>query len=133
MLDQTRIIVIEDVLFIREALWQIFSGTEIKILCFTSSGDELMSQVKKQKPDIVLLDLVLPNENGITLIKKIHFMYPEMKTIAISSLNDENVLINAFRCGASDFVQKPFSSEEILHSIREVKVQQVTNVQKLAA
>ena len=133
MSSLARIIVMEDAVFMREALWQIFSGTEVEVLCFPSSGKELVLKVKELKPDIVLVDLVLPNENGITLIKKIQSMYPEVDIIVVSSLRDEHIVIDAFKSGARDFIKKPFTSDEILNSIREVIGQKQTNFQKMAA
>ena len=133
MFQATRIIVMEDVAFMREIFWQIFSATEMNVLCFPSSGEELMLKAKELKPDIILMDLVLPNENGIALIKKVRPMYPDINIIAVSSLDDEHIVIEAFKAGVSDFIKKPFTSDEIINSIREVSEQKQLDFQKLAA
>ena len=106
MFQSTRIIVMEDVAFMREIFWQIFSATKVDVLCFPSSGEELMLKAKELKPDIILMDLVLPNENGIALIKKVRPMYPDINIIAVSSLDDEHIVIEAFKAGVSDFIKK---------------------------
>jgi len=133
MFPLTHIIIMEDTLFMREVYWQIFFKTEIKILCFPSSGDELLQKVNEMKPNIILMDLVLPRENGITLIRKVREMNSEVSIIAVSSLTDENILIDTFKTGASDFIKKPFTSKEILSSIRGVMNHKQPHLQKIAA
>ena len=116
--NSIKILLAEDALFLAEMLCKVLFKTEMNVIGVAYDGLELLSQVKKLKPDIILLDLVLPGVNGVELIKRIKSAFPDIQIIACSSLKDEHIILQAQLAGASDFIAKPFYSEKLLKSLR---------------
>ena len=117
MKKNIRILIVEDSLFLREMICHIFAESDIQVVGLASSAEEALSKIEALKPDLALVDLVLPGQNGIVLIKKIHYFYPEIKVIACSSLKHEHFVMESERAGAVDFLRKPFKSHEIKDAI----------------
>lgn len=67
--------------------------------------------------DLALLDIKLPDMSGIEVLKEIKKLKPCVPTIIITAFGNENVAVNAFRCGARDYVKKPFSNDELLRRV----------------
>ncbi len=120
MAKNIKIILAEDALFMVEMLCKILSNTEIQVIGVAYNGLELLSQLKKLKPDIILLDLVLPGINGIDLIRRIKSLFPNIHIVACSSLKNEHIILQTQLVGVSDFIVKPFYSEKLLKSLRNV-------------
>ena len=120
MAKSIKIIIAEDALFMVEMLHKILSNTEIQVIGVAYNGLELLFQVKKLKPDIILLDLVLPGINGIDLIRRIKSFFPNIHIVACSSLKNEHIILQTQLAGVSDFIIKPFYSEKLLKSLRNV-------------
>ena len=119
MKSNIRVFIVEDALFLREMLCRVFADTQsIEVVGMTSSVRTAVSQIQELKPDLVLLDLVLPKENGIVLIGKIAELCPETEVIVCSSLlREKQILAQSEMAGAMYFIKKPFSSSEIVDMI----------------
>ena len=117
MKENIRVVLVEDSLFLREMLCCIFAEANISVIGLASSEREALSKIETLKPDVVLVDLVLPGQNGIVLVKKIHRFYPEIKIIACSSLQHEQFISECELAGAVDFVSKPFKSSEVIEAV----------------
>ena len=120
MVKNIKIVLAEDAIFMAEMLCKILSKTKVQVIGVAYDGPELLFQVKKLKPDIVLMDLVLPGINGIDLIRKIKSSFPDTRIIVYSSLKDEHITLQTQLAGAHDFIVKPFYSEKLLKSLHNV-------------
>ena len=111
------VLVVEDSLFLKEMLCRIFKEAGIHVVGLASSGEEALSKMETLKPDIALVDLVLPGQNGIVLVKKIHHFYPKTKVIVCSGLKHEQFILESELAGAIDFIGKPFKSDEMIEAV----------------
>jgi two-component system, NtrC family, response regulator AtoC len=85
-----------------------------------STGEEAIDQVEKGlKPDLVLLDLLMPGIDGIQTLEKLRSMSPGLKVIMLSCVNDTRKVVQAMRMGARDFLPKPFQKTELDETIRQ--------------
>jgi DNA-binding NtrC family response regulator len=85
-----------------------------------SSGKELLDRVRHQPlPDLVLLDLVMPDIDGLQTLQELRTMHPALKVIMLSCIGDTRKVAQAVRFGAIDYLSKPFAAEELLSVIRE--------------
>ncbi len=114
--DKKRILVVEDDADIikvhRELLSDLFT------VIVKPSGMRAISYLKDNPDiDLVLLDIKLPDISGIEVLKEIKKMKPCVPIIIITAFGSENVAVKAFRCGARDYVKKPFSNDELLRRI----------------
>jgi DNA-binding NtrC family response regulator len=85
-----------------------------------STGEEALDQVEKGlKPDVVLLDLLMPGIDGIQTLERLRAMNPALKVIMLSCVNDTRKVVQAMRMGARDFLPKPFQKAELDETIRQ--------------
>lgn len=113
-----KLVIVDDAPFIREAVRAFVKNTDIEFVGEASDGEEALAVVKKSKPDVILMDMVLPKKNGIEVTKEILEEHPEAKIVACSTEGQENLLIQALNAGCVNFVSKPFKSEDLLKAIR---------------
>ena len=112
------VFIVEDSDFLREMLARVFTSEGIKIVGMADGGGEkTLSRIKSLKPDVVLVDLVLPQQNGLWLINKINQIGDETKVLVCSSLKPEWIRTQVELSGALDFISKPFKSSEIVRAV----------------
>ena len=110
------ILIVEDDAPIRNLITTTLKAHDYKYLT-AQNGENAIMQASSHNPDIVLLDLGLPDIDGIEVIKKIR-TWSEMPIIVISARSEDNDKIEALDAGADDYLTKPFSVEELLARIR---------------
>ncbi len=82
-------------------------------ICGAANGEEALDVFKKEKPELTFIDLVMPKMDGIEAIKAIKKVDSEANIIVVSSIGTKNELKRAIEAGTTDFIQKPFSVEQI--------------------
>ncbi len=115
-MNKPLILIVEDDAPIRNLITTTLKAHEYKYLT-AQNGENAIMQASSHNPDIVLLDLGLPDIDGIEVIKKIR-TWSEMPIIVISARSEDNDKIEALDAGADDYLTKPFSVEELLARIR---------------
>ncbi len=110
------VLVVEDDMPIRNLISTTLKTHEYKFLTAKDGNDAIM-QASSHNPDVVLLDLGLPDIDGIEVIKKIR-SWSNMPIIVISARSEDTDKIEALDCGADDYLTKPFSVEELLARLR---------------
>jgi DNA-binding NarL/FixJ family response regulator len=93
---------------------------DIKIVGEASSGNKAMDAVKKNNPDILLVDIKLPDISGIEVCEKILNQYPNLKVIIITAFHDEKDVVKAIRAGAKGYILKDSDVKELIKQIRLV-------------
>ena len=113
-----RILIVEDNPMIARALNYKLNkeGYQVKV-CF--DGTSAIKKFKEEKFDLVLMDLVLPFNSGIKVIKWMKTEYPFIPIIVISSIDEAHIITRAFLMGVSDFISKPFNPIVLSSSIKE--------------
>lgn len=84
------------------------------------NADDALSKIKKQRFDVALLDIKLPGTSGMELLKAIKKNYPTIVCIMMTAVNDLNIAVEAMKLGASDYILKPFTFDQINTSISTV-------------
>lgn len=84
------------------------------------NGTKAVELFKNEKPDAVLLDLVMPEKDGLTALKEILAIAPEAKVIMLASTGQETMVLEAIRAGAKDYIVKPFERERAVGAIRKI-------------
>lgn len=82
------------------------------------AGSRALTELEQTSPDLVILDLNLPDVDGQTLCKEIKQLYPKTSVIILTAQEDTHTVVNSFNLGADDYITKPFSSEELLARIK---------------
>jgi two-component system chemotaxis response regulator CheY len=101
-------------------LKKILTESGYKIAGEAADGVEAVAQYKAVKPDLVTMDITMPNMDGITAIKEIMKINAEAKIVVCSAMGQKVLVIEALKAGAKDFVVKPFESDRIVGAIKKV-------------
>lgn len=115
-----RILIVEDAPFIREMIKDILESHDCTVVGEASNGLEAIEKYESLKPDVVLMDILMPGMDGLSAISKIKQIDPNAKIIVVSALVKETLRKEALRAGAADFVAKPFQVEKLLDAVRSV-------------
>src|SRR5690606_10591360 len=102
---------VDDAPFIREVVRHLFDGTEIEIVAEAEDGKDAVEKVLKLKPDIVLMDIVMPKQSGIEATQLIKEKLPHVKILACSTVDNEVMMMKAIEAGCSHYVTKPFKGQ----------------------
>ena len=122
MEELVKILVVEDDATIRTLLEMALLGAGFKDVKSSARGDEGLDAIKRTKPDLVLLDLMLPGLDGFAIAKRIREM-PELaatKIIMLTARTQNEDIVRGLSCGADDYVTKPFDRLVLLARVRAV-------------
>lgn len=114
------ILIADDAKFMRMMLKRILEAEGHKIVGEASSGEEVISLYAKLRPDLVTMDIVMPEPNGIDSVRKIREFDPHAKIVMVTALGQEAMVVEALKVGASDFVIKPFKAGKVIQAIDKV-------------
>ncbi len=112
------ILVIDDEPVLHDVLRTLLGHHGYRTVHATTGGEGL-AQLADSSPDLVLLDLMLPDQNGMELLPKIHSHAPGIPVIVITAYSSLENAIEAMRAGAYHYIPKPFKNDEVLHVIRQ--------------
>lgn len=118
---QLTCLIIEDASFMREIYhYSLVNCENIRIIGEASDGEEAMRLLSELKPDIMLLDLVLPLKSGLEILKEVSLVSPNTKAIVVSSIEDEKIISKAKALGVITYIKKPFTKADLINALDEV-------------
>ncbi len=115
----TNIMLVDDSKFMRGVLSKIV-GARHNIVGEAGNGLEAVSTYESLKPDVVLMDIVMPDMDGIAAAKEITSKHPEARIIMCTSMGQEGKVKKAIEAGARGYIVKPFQAEDVLSEIATV-------------
>lgn len=117
------ILIVDDSSFMRTKLSQILETIpEIQKIHEANDGISAIDMYKKNEPDLVLMDIDMPNMNGIEATKEIMNLDPKAKIIIVTNVDQSDTRDKAEDAGAWGFINKPFQKEEIKELIKEIPI-----------
>lgn len=115
-------VIVEDSAFLREIYnFSLQNIPGFEIVGEATEGVGALKLIAEVKPDLVILDLVLPEKNGLEVLKEIAVSSPHTKAIVISSLEDETTIAQAKALGAIFYLNKPFTKAALLNAVEEIE------------
>ena len=115
--------IVDDAPFIREVLSHIMSSEGLEVVAEAKDGTEVLPAVRRAKPDVILMDIVMPAKSGIDATKEVLQEFPDIKVIACSTLDQQLMVNKAIEAGCVDYITKPFQKEKVVHSVRRAAEQ----------
>ncbi|MFQ6002797.1 MAG: sigma-54-dependent transcriptional regulator [Candidatus Zixiibacteriota bacterium] len=117
-MSQEKILVVDDELFVRELLFEFLSKEEYEVV-LADCGEKAVEAVKSEPVEVALIDLKMPGMDGIETLKKIKEVDPSTLSIIMTGYPTIESSIQALRCGAYDYVIKPFKLNELKNSVEK--------------
>ncbi|MBR3215204.1 MAG: response regulator transcription factor, partial [Exiguobacterium sp.] len=120
-MTQTRIAIVDDHELFREGLKRIFDlEDEFTVVAEGRTGREAIRIAGEQKPEILIMDINMPDMNGIEATKQLSLLSPETRVLILSIHDDESYITHALEAGASGFLLKEVASTELISAVRAV-------------
>lgn len=113
-------LVVDDAIFMRTILKQMLTEAKFNVVGEAGNGVQAVEMAEVLKPDIVILDITMPEMDGIEAIEKILEVSPNSKIIMCSAMGQHARVVEAIKKGAKDFVVKPFEKARVLQAIYNV-------------
>ena len=117
-----RVAIVDDALLIRIQMKKFFEDVlNYEVVGQGADGNEAVQVYKEKKPDLMTLDLTMPNKSGVEAIREIIQDNPDARILVVSAIKEANMITEALHLGAKGFVNKPlqFSSQEFVDSFKE--------------
>ncbi len=119
--ESIRTVIVDDHQMVIEGLKTLLNGYEsIEITSFFTTGKAVLEFLKNQPVDIVLLDVNLPDINGVEVCKIINEKYPETKTLGLSTYNEPSIINQMIKNGVKGYLLKNATADELVHAITQI-------------
>ena len=114
------VLVVDDAAFMRLSLKQILENHGHKMIGEAANGKEAIGKYLELKPDVTILDITMPEMNGLDALKFIKELDPNARVIICSALGQQEQLAKAIQYGATDFIVKPFDNSRLIAALEKV-------------
>jgi len=115
----TKVLVVDDAAFMRMMLKDILLKGGFEIAGEAMNGAEAVRLYQELKPDLVTMDITMPEVDGIAAVKEIKKIDPNAKVVMVSAMGQQAMVIEAIQAGASDFIVKPFQPDRVLEALKK--------------
>ncbi|MCE5168066.1 response regulator [Paenibacillus profundus] len=114
-----RILIVDDAAFMRMMIRDILTKNGFDVVGEASDGAQAIEKYKEHKPDLITMDITMPEMDGITALKEIRKIDPSAKVIMCSAMGQQAMVIDAIQAGAKDFIVKPFQADRVIEAINK--------------
>jgi two-component system, chemotaxis family, chemotaxis protein CheY len=114
-----RILIVDDAEFLRMRISKMLLAEGYEVM-EAENGLQAVEKYKTEKPDAVLMDITMPEMDGLTALKEIKAFDAKAKIVMLTALGQESVVLEAIKSGARDFVVKPFERERVMSAITKL-------------
>lgn len=115
-----KVLVVDDAAFMRMMIKDILRKGGYEVVGEAEDGSKAVEKYKELRPDLVTMDITMPDMDGITAVKEIRKLDGSAQIIMCSAMGQQAMVIDAIQAGAKDFVVKPFQPERVLEAVRKV-------------
>ena len=115
-----KIMLVDDAAFMRMTIKNYLTKAGYTDILEASDGQIAYETYQKEKPDLVLMDITMPNMDGIQALEAIKKFDPDARVVMCSAMGQESMVIEAIKLGAKDFVVKPFKQDRILEAVEKI-------------
>lgn len=114
---KAKILIADDSAYMRSILKDLLLRNGFDVIGEAENGKEAVELYGKLKPDVVSMDIMMPEMSGIQALKELKEKYPESKVVISAAMGQQNLVVEAIRAGADDFFIKPVQSERVVEAI----------------
>ena len=114
------VLVCDDAIFMRTMITDILSGAGYQVVGEAETGLQAIERYRELNPDLVTMDIVMPDMGGIEAAREITRQDPHAKILMVSAMGQQALVVEAIQAGARDFVVKPFQPSRVLEAVQRV-------------
>lgn len=114
------ILIVDDAAFMRMMIKDILSKNGYTVIAEAENGIKAIEKYKEVNPDLVIMDITMPEMDGIQAVKQIKQLNDAAKIIMCSAMGQQAMVIESIQAGARDFIVKPFQAERVIEAVRKV-------------
>lgn len=115
-----KVLIVDDTAFMRKLLRNILFSAGLDVAGEAENGKEAVELFKQHKPDLVTMDIIMPEMNGIEALKKIKSIEPNAKVIMCTAVGQEQMVKAAIKLGAKGYIIKPFQAPKVIEEVKKV-------------
>ena len=115
-----KVLIVDDAAFMRMMIKDILSKNGLEVAGEAENGQIAVNKYKELKPDLVTMDITMPEMDGIAALKQILSEDGKAKVVMSSAMGQQQTVIEAIQAGAKDFIVKPFKPERVIEAITKV-------------
>lgn len=115
-----RILVVDDAMFMRKMLTDILTKAGYEVVAEAGNGEEAFTKYKEFEPDLVTMDITMPEVSGLEGVKRIVSVYPNANVLMCSAMGQETMVIESVKSGAKGFLVKPFVAEKVIAEVQKL-------------
>jgi two-component system chemotaxis response regulator CheY len=114
------VLVCDDAIFMRTMIADILAQAGFEVVGEAESGVQAIEKYRQLKPDLVTMDIVMPDMGGIDAVREICREDPDAKVLMCSAMGQQALVVEAIQAGAKDFIVKPFQPSRVLEAVQRV-------------
>ncbi len=114
-----RVLIVDDAAFMRMMIKDILTKNGYEVVGEANDGAQAIEKFKELSPDLVTMDITMPEMDGIAALKEIKKIDSNAKVIMCSAMGQQAMVIDAIQAGAKDFIVKPFQADRVLEAIKK--------------
>ena len=115
-----KILIVDDAAFMRMMIKDILTKNGYEVVAEAANGVEAVELYKSHQPDLVTMDITMPEMDGIKAVKQIKAVNPAAKVIMCSAMGQQSMVMDAIKAGANDFIVKPFQADRVLEAVKKI-------------
>ena len=116
----TSVLIVDDAIFMRRMIADILKKEGFEIVGEAGTGGQAVEKYRELQPDLVTMDIIMPDMSGIDAVKEIAKEFPNAKILMVSAMGQQSLVVEAIQAGAKDFVVKPFQPSRVLESVKRI-------------
>lgn len=123
MKTMIKVLIADDQMVIRQSLKIVLEKEGSGIIRVTDTvgdGEKVLDSIRKEQPDVILMDIRMPNMDGVECTRRVKEVFPNIKIIVLTTFNDDEYVYNALKFGASGYLLKGISTKDLLHAVNLV-------------
>lgn len=119
-INMAKILIVDDAAFMRMMIKDILTKNDYEVAGEAENGAIAVAKYAELKPDLVLMDITMPEKDGIQALKEIKGADANAKVIMCSAMGQQAMVIEAIQSGAKDFIVKPFQADRVIEAVKKV-------------
>jgi two-component system chemotaxis response regulator CheY len=117
--NKKKVLVVDDSGFLRTVLKKILERHDYEVIGMAENGHEAITKYKEMKPDLVTLDIIMPQMNGLETLKLLKIVDPNACVVVVSSMSSKESVTDCMKAGAKNYILKPFVEGKVIEVIQK--------------